>query len=105
LFSKPPLAPNPATGPSFSYIFNATNACLPGHASGMIRGCDFVSRVIQDNNEEIMRKTKMMLLGALLASTSTVWAASTSGVQKYELMVSPQTSRSFASATPCRRFI
>lgn len=32
-----------------------------------------------------MRKTKMMLLGVLLASTSTVWAASTSGVQKYEL--------------------
>ena len=31
-----------------------------------------------------MRKTKMMLLGVLLASTSTVWAAS-GGPQKFEL--------------------
>ena len=32
-----------------------------------------------------MRKTKMMLLGALLACTSSVWAASAAELQKYEL--------------------
>lgn len=32
-----------------------------------------------------MRKTKMMLLGVLLASTSAVWAADAGSLQKYEL--------------------
>ena len=32
-----------------------------------------------------MRKTKMMLLGVLLACSSGAWAASGEGIQKYEL--------------------
>jgi Ni/Co efflux regulator RcnB len=40
---------------------------------------------VQDNNGEIMRKTKMMLLGVLLACASGAWAATGEGIQKYEL--------------------
>ena len=51
----------------------------------MLRNDTRLRFCVQDNNGEIMRKTKMMLLGVLLACSSGAWAASGEGIQKYEL--------------------
>ncbi len=37
------------------------------------------------NNEEIMRKTKMMLLGVLLATAGASWTATAAGIDQYAL--------------------
>ncbi len=50
-----------------------------------------------------MRKTKMMLLGVLLATAGASWTATAAGIDQYALKEFTPISPSFTSATPFRR--